>query len=53
MGVEIATKIDALENPSTDYVTFNMPRQLSRLQEKLTVFIRGKDENIVKPMLPC
>ena len=41
--VGVATKIDLLEKDDTDFVSTNLPRQLSRLQEELRVFVKGID----------
>ena len=39
--VDLTAKIELFQDESTDFVALNVPRQLSRLCEKLTTFVRG------------
>lgn len=38
--VDLTTSIELIQDDSTDFVAVNVPRQLGRLSEKLTTFVR-------------
>ena len=40
--VDLTTKIKLIQDESTDSVVVNVPRQLSQLCERLTMFVRGR-----------
>ena len=42
LSVDIQSLLERLEDTALDYVASNIPRQLTRLQEKLAVFLKGK-----------
>lgn len=40
--VDVTTKIELLEDRTTDCASANIPRQLTRLREKLIMFVKGR-----------